>query len=74
MLLTLLLACIFNCSLSSGILPVQWLSAVITPVPKIVNPVTLADFRPILLLLSYHVLLKNLLLLAGYDQPLIYNL
>ena len=38
---------IFNCSLSSGVLPVQWLSSVITPVPKIVNPVTLADFRPI---------------------------
>ena len=38
---------IFNCSLSSGCVPVQWLSAVITPVPKNHNPVSIIDFRPI---------------------------
>jgi hypothetical protein len=42
-----IVAHIFNCSLSSGTLPNQWLSAVITPVPKITNPVSLSDFRPI---------------------------
>ena len=38
---------IFNCSLGAGVLPVQWLSAVLTPVPKVANPATLAGFRPI---------------------------
>ena len=38
---------IFNCSLSSGCVPVQWLTAVVTPVPKIHNPVSISDFRPI---------------------------
>lgn len=31
----------------TGIVPNQWLTAVITPVPKIPNPGTLSDFRPI---------------------------
>jgi hypothetical protein len=38
---------IFNCSLGAGILPVQWLSSVITHVLKVANPATLTDFRPI---------------------------
>ena len=38
---------IFNCSLSSGCVHVQWLSAVITPVPKHYNPVSVINFRPI---------------------------
>jgi hypothetical protein len=38
---------IYNCSLRSGVLPRQWLSAIITPVPKIPTPSTLSDFRPI---------------------------
>jgi hypothetical protein len=42
-----IVAHIFNCSLSTGILPVQWLSAVVTPVPKNTNPLSLSDFRPI---------------------------
>ena len=38
---------IFSCSLSTGTLPVQWLSAVVTPVSKNTNPSSLSDFRPI---------------------------
>ena len=38
---------IYNSSLRTGIVPLQWLTAVITPVPKIPNPGTLSDFRPI---------------------------
>jgi hypothetical protein len=38
---------IYNCSLRSGVLPRQWLSAIITPVPKVPTPSTLSDFRPI---------------------------
>jgi hypothetical protein len=42
-----IVAHIFNCSLSSGCVPVQWLSPVITPVPTNHNPVSVIDFRPI---------------------------
>jgi hypothetical protein len=38
---------IYNSSLRTGIVPLQWLTAVITPVPKNSNPGTLSDFRPI---------------------------
>jgi hypothetical protein len=31
----------------SGVLPRQWLSAVITPIPKVPSPSSLSDFRPI---------------------------
>ena len=41
------IAHIFNCSLRSGVLPCQWLTAVITPAPKISNPQNFSDFRPI---------------------------
>jgi hypothetical protein len=42
-----IVAHIFNCTLQSGTVPSQWLTAVITPVPKISAPSTLSDFRPI---------------------------
>lgn len=38
---------LYNSSLRLGVLPRQWLTAVITPVPKISNPTVLSDFRPI---------------------------
>jgi Reverse transcriptase (RNA-dependent DNA polymerase) len=38
---------IYNTSLQTGCLPRQWLTAIITPIPKIQTPNTLADFRPI---------------------------
>ena len=38
---------IYNTSLRTGCLPSQWLTAIITPIPKIPTPKTLADFRPI---------------------------
>ena len=35
-------------SLSTGVVPIQWLSAIITPVPKISTPSSSSsDFRPI---------------------------
>ena len=41
------IADIFNCSFQSGIVPASWLTAVVTPVPKVTHPVCLSDFRPI---------------------------
>ena len=38
---------IYNCSLRFSIFPQQWLTAVVTPVPKISCPAALTDFRPI---------------------------
>ena len=38
---------IYNLSMGSSIVPNQWKSSVITPVPKITNPKCEADFRPI---------------------------
>jgi hypothetical protein len=34
--------------LFTGTLPRQWLTAIITPVPKLSTPSTISDFRPIL--------------------------
>jgi hypothetical protein len=41
------LAWLLNLSLNSGTAPLQWKSALITPIAKIPNPVEAADFRPI---------------------------
>jgi hypothetical protein len=38
---------IINCSLSSGTVPSQWLTALVTLIPKVSNPEHLGDFRPI---------------------------
>ena len=38
---------VINLSFRSGRVPEQWLRAVVTPVPKISQPLQLADFRPI---------------------------
>jgi len=40
---------IFNTTLTSGIFPLQWKRAKITPIPKIDRP-SLDDFRPISIL------------------------
>jgi hypothetical protein len=42
-----IVAHIYNCTLSTGIILSQWLTAIITSVPKDSNPSTLSDFRPI---------------------------
>jgi hypothetical protein len=41
------LAHVYSLSISSGIVPKQWKSAIITPVEKINNPLGVTDFRPI---------------------------
>jgi hypothetical protein len=38
---------IFNCSITSGIVPSQWRTAILTPIPKIPHPLSLSDLRPI---------------------------
>ena len=38
---------IFNKSFSTGTVPSQWLTAVVTPVPKKSSPIELSDYRPI---------------------------
>src|SRR5206468_2468968 len=38
---------IFNLSLHSGTVPLQWKKAIINPIPKIPHPSTCSDFRPI---------------------------
>lgn len=38
---------IFNLSISSGKVPTEWLTAVVTPVPKIDKPSDLSHYRPI---------------------------
>ena len=38
---------IFNCSFHTGTVPVSWLTAIVTPVPKVPHPASLSDFRPI---------------------------
>jgi len=41
------IADLLNLSFSSGRVPVSWLSAIVTPVPKVPQPQQLSDFRPI---------------------------
>ena len=41
------LAYLFNLSLSSSYAPTQWKTVTISPVPKIPQPATCSDFRPI---------------------------
>ena len=38
---------IFNCCFRTGTVPVSWLTAIVTPVPKVSHPASLSDFRPI---------------------------
>ena len=38
---------ILNMSFSTGTVPSQWLTAVVTPVPKKPNPTELSDYRPV---------------------------
>ena len=41
------LTTLYNLSLSWSVVPTQWKSSVITPVPKISRPVSCSDYRPI---------------------------
>ena len=45
--LSSIVATIFNKSFQTGTVPVDWLTAVVTPVPKIPRPTGLTDYRPI---------------------------
>ena len=41
---------LFNCAINQGIFPDAWKEATITPIPKIANPKTCGDLRPISIL------------------------
>jgi len=41
------LAQLFNQSLADGVVPRQWKTAVIAPIPKLSKPVSAGDLRPI---------------------------
>jgi len=41
------LAALFNQSIAAGVVPQQWKTAVITPVPKVPTPTSESDYRPI---------------------------
>ena len=41
------IAQLFNQSIDSAVVPTQWKRAFITPIPKVSNPKTAADYRPI---------------------------
>jgi len=41
------IARLFNKSLAAGIVPTQWKTAIISPIPKVVNYQQPSDFRPI---------------------------
>ena len=45
--LSSIVSTIFNKSFQTGTVPVDWLTAVVTPVPKIPRPTGLTDYRPI---------------------------
>jgi len=45
--LSSIVATIFNKSFQTGTVPVDWLTAVVTPFPKIPRPTGLTDYRPI---------------------------
>jgi len=38
---------ILNLPFSTGTLPTQWLTSIVTPVPKVPQPKTINDFRPV---------------------------
>ena len=38
---------ISNLSFDTGMVPKQWLDAIVSPVPKVANPVSLTDYKPI---------------------------
>jgi len=42
-----LVAHIYNCSIHSGIVPISWHTAIVTPVPKVSALASLNDYRPI---------------------------
>ena len=41
------IAHIYNCTIHSGIVPISWHTAIVTPVPKVSAPASLNDYRPI---------------------------
>ena len=41
------IAHIYNCTIHSGIVPISWHTAIVTPVPKVAAPASLNDYRPI---------------------------
>ena len=51
---------IVNASLKSGLFPSRWKKARIKPIPKISDPITATDFRPISLLITFSKILEKI--------------
>ena len=51
---------IVNASLKSGLFPCRWKKARIKPIPKIPDPITASDFRPISLLITFSKILEKI--------------
>ena len=52
---------IINCSIKHKHFPVRWKKAKIKPIPKIPEPMTLKDFRPISLLVAFSKIIEKLI-------------
>lgn len=71
------LAHLFNAIIDSQAFPVQWKTAIITPIPKTSNPIQPKDFRPISVLPAVSKVLEKILLnqitehLDNPDAPLL---
>ena len=51
---------IVNSSLKSGYFPSRWKKARIKPIPKIPEPITSSDFRPISLLIAFSKIIEKI--------------
>ena len=51
---------IVNASLKSGYFPSRWKKARIKPIPKIADPITASDFRPISLLIAFSKIIEKI--------------
>ena len=56
------LACLYNLSVAHSTVPMQWKSAIITPIPKTSSPSLSADFRPISVLPLFSTILEKLII------------
>ena len=64
-----IVARIVYCSINSVNVPSYWLNTLVTPVPKVSNPASFSDFRPISVTPHLSRLTEKSLLNGGFCQP-----
>jgi len=64
---------LINYSINLGQIPNTRRTVIVIPVPKVSQAAGCSDCRPILVTLSCHVSLRELLLTDGYDLPYLQN-